>query len=221
MGLLAAFLKRHLRPSAAADGDPAFAASGLPPAEIGKLLDWVAQGLPAPPPHAVKQAILRAYARRFGTRVLVETGTFRGDMVEAMKNDFDHVYSIELSPQLFARASARFRGDDRITLIEGDSGTALGRVLESLARPALFWLDGHWSAGVTARGAGNTPVREELAAIFSAADLPHVILIDDAREFSRDPEYPSIAELQDYVRTQRPHFGFYIDSDIIRIHPRV
>ncbi len=228
MGLLSAFLKYQLRPRAGGAGAPAaggfdaslFADSGLSPAEIGKILDWVAQGLPAPPPHTVKQAVVRTYAGRYGARVMVETGTYFGAMVEAMKNDFDHIYSIELSRQLYENAAARFCGDARITLIQGDSGTAIGGVLKALARPALFWLDGHWSAGVTARGDGNTPVRKELAAIFAAADLPHVILIDDAREFGRDPEYPGIDELRQYVHAQRPHFEFSVDTDIIRIHPR-
>lgn len=216
MGMLNTLFKRLLRPPAAG----AAAANAWASGEAGSVLDWVARGMPAPPPHAVKQAVVRAHAVRFGTRVMVETGTYFGAMVEAMKDDFDHIYSIELSRPLHEKAAARFRGDARITLIHGDSGQALKGVMAGLNQPALFWLDGHWSDGVTARGASNTPVREELAAIFDAAEQPHVVLIDDARDFGRDPEYPAIEELRLMVRARRPDYAFSVDADIIRIHPR-
>jgi hypothetical protein len=56
-----------------------------------ELADWEARGRPVPPPHAFKQQVLREYAERYGPRVLVETGTFRGDMVEAMKHVFNRI----------------------------------------------------------------------------------------------------------------------------------
>lgn len=212
MGLLASLLRggfARARPAAAATGDGAAA----------DILAWVAQGLPAPPPHAVKQAVVRALAARHGLRVLVETGTFMGDMVAAMREDFARIVSIELSPQLHARAAARFAGDPRIALIEGDSGGALAGVLATLAEPALFWLDGHYSAGQTARGATDTPVREELAAIFAARELPHVVLIDDARLFGRDPAYPSLDALRALLRERRPAYTLEVEADIIRLLP--
>ena len=216
MSLLKSFFRFHLH--SAAGTEPAAAAERLQPHEQ-KILDWVEAGLPAPPPHAVKQAVVRDFARRFNTGTLVETGTYFGAMVEAMRPYFGHIYSIELSEQLFKNAQARFRGQPNITLIQGDSGKAIRSVLAELTQPALFWLDGHWSDGVTARGDSNTPVREELAAILSAPDLPHVILIDDAREFGRDPAYPTIDELRKLFAERRPQYRFLVDTDIIRIHP--
>jgi hypothetical protein len=192
MGLLKSFISDYLRPRAAKDG---------------------------PPPHAVKQAVIRTYARRHGTRILVETGTFLGDMVEAMKLDFEHVYSIELSPQLFDKAKARFHDAPNVTLIQGDSGHAIKDVLSRLKEPALFWLDGHWSDGITARGDRDTPVREELDAILATGALPHVILIDDARLFGADPAYPTIEELRKQVSARRPQLELAVDTDIIRIAP--
>jgi hypothetical protein len=52
---------------------------------------WERSGRPVPPPHAAKQAVLRAYARAFRTPVLVETGTYMGDMVAAMLDQFDRI----------------------------------------------------------------------------------------------------------------------------------
>jgi hypothetical protein len=219
MGMLNTLFRRLLRPPAA-DAAAAAVAAGWSPGDAGAVLDWVARGMPAPPPHVVKQTVVRDHAARFGTRVMVETGTYFGAMVEAMRDDFGHIYSIELSRPLHDRAVARFRGDTHITLIHGDSGQALQGVLAALTQPALFWLDGHWSDGVTARGKSNTPVREELAAIFGAAELAHVVLIDDAREFGRDPDYPGLEELHRFVQSRRPDYAFSVDADIIRILPR-
>jgi hypothetical protein len=183
-----------------------------------RILEWVALGLPAPAPHAVKEAIVRAYARRYGTSILVETGTYFGDMVAAMQHDFEHIYSIELSQALFDRACMRFKGVPNVTLIQGDSSHAIKLVLEQLESPALFWLDGHWSSGVTARGNQDTPVRDEIAAILAAEDRQHVILIDDARCFGTDPAYPTVAELRELVVARWPDIEFSVEVDIIRVN---
>ena len=68
-----------------------------------KLLTWLRRpppppprsDAPVPPPHVVKQRVLREYAERYELKVFVETGTYRGDMVQAMKPLFDKIYSIE------------------------------------------------------------------------------------------------------------------------------
>jgi len=65
------------------------------------LAEWERQGRPVPPPHVAKQRVLREYAERYHLKIFVETGTYRGDMVEAMKHLFHKIYSIELSDTLF------------------------------------------------------------------------------------------------------------------------
>ena len=183
------------------------------------LAEWERRGRPVPPPHVVKQGVLRSYARRYDLKIFVETGTYRGDMVEAMKPLFEKIYSIELSERLFDAARKRFQADRHVELIHGDSGKELGRIMERIDRPALFWLDGHYSAGETARGEHETPVREELEHIFRAPDLGHVIVIDDARAFGTDPAYPTLEELARYVRSRRPRAGVLVEDDSIRITP--
>ena len=122
-----------------------------------EIKEWERRGRPAPPPHIVKQRAIREFAERFGVKVLIETGTYYGDVVEAMKTYFNRIYSIELSNELYENAKRRFAGDDRIMIIHGDSGIELGKLIAGLDQPALFWLDGHYSAGVTAKGDKDTP----------------------------------------------------------------
>ncbi len=182
-----------------------------------ELRRWERRGRPVPPPHIVKQRTLRSLADRFGLKILVETGTYYGDMIEAMKRRFSRIYSIELNRELSERAAKRFRGERHVRIIQGDSGTELGRLVGQLDQPALFYLDGHYSGGTSARGDNDTPIYEELAHIFNARGRGHVIVIDDARCFGTDPAYPSIEKLKEFVGSQRPDARIEIEDDSIRI----
>jgi len=159
------------------------------------------------------------FAEKYRLRVLIETGTYYGDMVEAMKKYFSRIYSIELSNELYEKAKQRFAGDDRITIIHGDSGIELGKLMASLDQAALFWLDGHYSAGVTAKGDKDTPIYEELTHIFGSPQQGHVIIIDDARCFGTDPAYPSIDELSGFIKAKNPNVRIEVKNDSIRIVP--
>lgn len=183
------------------------------------LYMWQMRGSQVPPPHIFKQKVIRGFAKRFGIRIFVETGTFHGDMVAAMKHYFDNIYSIELSPELFEKAKQRFDGDHIVEIIHGDSGVELDKLLDRIDQPALFWLDGHYSAGVTARSHKDTPIFEELTHIYNHRISDHVVIIDDARLFGSDPAYPTIKELCDFVRTKKSDAVINIVYDSIRISP--
>src|SRR4051812_14464815 len=74
------------------------------------LHGWEAAGRPMPPPHVVKQRMLRDCAQKHGLKIFVETGTYYGDMLAALKGDFRVLYSVELSPRLYRQAKRRFKG---------------------------------------------------------------------------------------------------------------
>lgn len=185
------------------------------------IAKWESAGRPVPPPHAIKQQNLREYAKRFELDVLVETGTYKGEMIAAMKDDFRKLYSIELADHFFEDAVQRFWADEKITILNGDSGQVLKELVPKLDGPALFWLDGHYSAGMTARGDKDTPVIEELVHILAREDLRCAILIDDARCFEGQSEqvYPSLDEVKALVAERRPDWTFEVATDCIRIAP--
>lgn len=178
---------------------------------------WERNGCPNPPPHLIKQRVLREHAQRFGLKILVETGTYRGDMVHAMRNDFEKIYSIELSRELHEAACRRFYNVKHVEILQGDSGKVIADLIPRLDKPTLFWLDGHYSAGMTARGEKDTPIFEELGHIFSSNMKDYAIVIDDARLFGADPAYPTLQELKDYIHAQRPNCDIEVDTDSIRI----
>jgi len=158
-------------------------------------ISWRLRGRPAPPPQHIKRAVLRGLAKSHGFRIFVETGTYYGETLSALRGSFDDLYSIELSEDFYRRATKRFRGDSKIHLWQGDSGEVLTEVLKLVDMPALFWLDGHYSGEPTAIGAEMTPIFRELKQI-SEQPLQdkHLIVVDDARLFNGTDGYPTMEE---------------------------
>jgi len=177
---------------------------------------WVKNGCQGSAPHLIKEITIVDYKIKFGYTTLIETGTYLGDMVDAMKIHFQKIISIELSPSLFKSAKNRFKQDDNIEIVQGDSSKLLPKILKKLKEPVIFWLDGHYSSGFTAKGEKECPILEELDAIFNNNELPNVILIDDARCFNGNGDYPTIEQLLKKVKTHNDRYTIEIKYDIIR-----
>lgn len=175
------------------------------------------------PPQIVKQLTVREYGRRFRASVLIESGTYLGDMVEAQRRGFARVYSIELEEGLALRAKQRFAAWTHIEILTGDSATVLPRLLPGIDGSLLFWLDGHFSGGLTAMGPLATPISAELNCILQEpiSTRTAAILIDDARLFCGENDYPTLEALERQVRAHRPDWHFEVRDDIIRTHPRI
>lgn len=182
------------------------------------ILEWESKGKPLPVPHVVKQVEIEKIQRAGNYEVLVETGTFLGDMVEAERQNFKKIYSIELSQKLFVDAKKRFRKYPHIELLQGDSGKVLPQIVQKLAQPALFWLDGHYSGGITALGEKECPIYEELDAILDCK-YQHGILIDDAGDFTGQNDYPTIEAVKQYLSRKTKLYNFFVDNNIIYILP--
>ena len=183
------------------------------------LAQWERDGRPVPPPSIVKQQIVKRYAREYGTRTLIETGTHRGDMIDACSRELTRIISIELDRSLYEGARERFAASPHIEIHCGDSADLLPKLIENLSEPSLFWLDGHYSAGITARGALTTPIMGELSSICEIPGDGHVILIDDARYFVGENDYPTVDEAKEFVLSRKPHYEFELECDIMRFAP--
>lgn len=105
--------------------------------------------------------------------LFVETGCEDGNGIQAaLDAGFANVVSIELNPESVRRVRHRFLGQP-VTIIHGDSPSALPIVLNELTEPVTFWLDAHpdtWS-----------PVLQELHVLEQYPLRTHTILIDDRR----------------------------------------
>ncbi len=186
--------------------------------QVATLWDWIYQGSPAPAPHFVKMALIQNIARQTDCSVFVETGTHYGLTTEFLANDFSTLYTIELSDELFRMASNRLKKFPNVQQLQGDSSAVLFDLVPRIDTPALFWLDGHYSGGKTAKGRCVTPILEELIAVYRAP-WRHVVLIDDVRLFQGD-EYPTLAMLQEFIRRiVRFDVTFRITHDIMACIP--
>jgi len=210
---------------------------------IKEVKDWIKQGKNPPTPQLIKQSVVRSYGETYKIDTLIETGTYTGDMVEAVKPYFKEIYSVELSEVLYAKCKKRFQGkaNSNIFLFCGDSANELKKMLaiSSESQPEklrdvtqvrisdkfamdepqnsrkLFWLDAHYSGGETAHVALNTPIVKEIDIVLK--DNPkHIILIDDARLFNGTNDYPTLEVIKNYVST----FGktIKVEDDIIKIY---
>jgi hypothetical protein len=184
---------------------------------------WRKEGWPVALPHLVKCAILKNEVTRLGAEIFVETGTYVGDTLWFFRNTFRKIYSIEVEPQLAANAQHRFRKFKHVQIIKGDSAQKLGEIVDQIDGRSLFWLDGHYSSGITGRGASDCPIWAELREITRIKNAPFSIFIDDARCFGspQEPDYPSIPELQKFALEHFPRHDFKVEHDMIMIrHPQ-
>jgi hypothetical protein len=116
-----------------------------------------------------------AWFRQFNRKVLVETGTFRGQNIQNSLEDFELIYSVESDWELYLQSKRRFEGVPKVHIFHGDSVEFLEGLF--LPEPAVFYLDAHWS------GWGEPtplPLLGELKTLSKRAH-PDVIVIDDMR----------------------------------------
>jgi len=163
----------------------------------------------------MKQRIVEDYQRQYGCDVLIETGTFLGDMVEAQRENFKKIYSIELQNELAQKAQQRFINVEHIKILQGDSGKLLRMILTEINEPAIFWLDAHYSGGLTAKGDKDCPIYDEVDAIFEKK-RDHILLIDDARYFTGEGDYPDINSLAAYINSKDARYKMSVKEDVIR-----
>lgn len=187
-----------------------------------EVIHWEHHRRPVPPPQVYKHAVIRYFAKKHNIGMFVETGTLHGDTVEAVKDVFNTIYSIELSEVLYQNALARFAGEDSIKLLYGDSGWVLSELLTKITSPCVLWLDSHYTeVPFAALGPQFTPIMAELHAVLDHPLVDqHVILIDDARLFQGYFDFPTVEQIRDFVASKRQDLHFEVLYDIMQIYKK-
>ncbi|HNV01497.1 MAG TPA: hypothetical protein PKK60_03660 [archaeon] len=178
-------------------------------------LIWILNKKPVPPPQEAKSKIIKNYQKISNYTIFIETGTYLGEMIENQLNNFEKIYSIELSKNLYKLAKNKFKDNTKIVLLQGDSGTKLKKILQKLTVPAIFWLDAHYSEGITAKGKTNSPIVSELK-ILLKNKFDNIILIDDINYFGTKG-YPTIKKIESMVNKRR--YKIKLEDNIIQITP--
>jgi hypothetical protein len=177
---------------------------------------WKLRGEPLRSPHLVKQRAVREYADRYGLRVLVETGTYYGEMVAAMRQRFDAIYSFEYDHALAARATQKFARWNHIHILEGDSQQKVPEILSTLNQPALFWLDAGYYGWAGLQG-DKQRLTVELDSILQHKVQDHIILMDDARGLSGQNGAPTVDQVKQHIESAFPGRRVEVKHDIMRI----
>ena len=175
-------------------------------------------------PH--REAMLEL-ANLVNASVLVETGTYKGKTTRWAAANFDHVHTIEKAKPFYDRYADELQQVGNITTHFGDSRDALPGIVNALAdQSAVFWLDGHWSGGVTAGENDECPLLDELRAIKHRRN--DIIMIDDARLFlaappiSFDPtQWPTVFEIAEALGDNCKDYTFQMFHDVIFLVPNL
>jgi hypothetical protein len=169
-----------------------------------------------------KHNLVMNVAKQHGVNTLIETGTYLGSMVYATKDYFDKIITIELSEELFINAQQKFENYPNIQIIHGDSGLVIPKLLPELRIPCIFWLDGHYSGGISAKSDIDAPVENELFYIIKQIQngFKHILLVDDARLFIQEniyTGYPTLVEIKKWVSEYIPTYSVEVVNDVIII----
>jgi hypothetical protein len=179
---------------------------------------WQLRGKPIRSPHLLKQRTVREFGERFGLRILIETGTYYGEMISAVKKSFDRIYSVEFDPALAQRAVRIFARDPKVQILEGDSEQVLPALLKLVTQPALFWLDAGYY-GWAGQEFDRRRLSVELESILRHPVKGHVILMDDAHGLNGKNGALTVPELKSRIESEFPGHKVDVEYDILRITP--
>ena len=182
------------------------------------MKDWKDGGYSDNSPQFIKELVLSKHG--ISNAQWVETGTYLGTTTSLLSKISPKVFSIEPGLELFNAARLQFEGTN-VILFNDVSENVFDNLIPTLSGEINFWLDGHYSGGVTFKGNTDCPVEYELSCIqenlvnFSSV----TILIDDVRCFLPEnnyKDYPSIEYLVDWARKNQMTWRIEHDIFIIK-----
>jgi hypothetical protein len=169
----------------------------------------------------VPPALATALQREIGAADFVETGTSYGKTALWASQHFTHVYTIERSAAMYRYATAAHGKVANISFLQGDSREHLRALQPKCLRPAIFWLDAHWSGGESYGEGDECPLLEEIA-IIDGGRPDHLLLIDDARLFLAPPprphrpeQWPNIVQVLSALTARSPERVVVVIDDVI------
>jgi len=134
------------------------------------------------------------------TNHYIETGTYLGEGIKSVLNNYENIHSIELSEKWYEHNVEQFKKNNNVKMYLGDSKKLLPELLNTINEPVTIYLDAHYSGGTTAFGEEEVPLLFELE-ILKNRKYEDIIIIDDCRLLGKsgrcgagdnDPVYPTM-----------------------------
>ena len=141
---------------------------------------------------------------KHNAKYFVETGTYIGSTASWASNFFKKVVTIDISEELYAQTKKKYKDIQNIQFLFGNSVDLLTGIITQLNsiliddEKILFWLDAHYSGGITGGKNIKCPLLKELELILTL-NFNSIILIDDARFIlCPSPEKNTISAMPSY-----------------------
>jgi hypothetical protein len=134
------------------------------------------------------------------TNHYIETGTYLGDGIKCVLNNYENIHSIELAEKWYDYNKEQFKNNTNVKMYLGDSKKILPELLNNINEPVTIYLDAHFSGGTTAFGEEEVPLLLELECLKNRK-YDDIIIIDDCRLLGKTgicgagdnhPIYPSM-----------------------------
>ena len=131
----------------------------------------------------------------------IETGTYLGEGIKNVVNNYQNIHSIELSEKWYSYNVEQFKDCNHVKMYLGDSKRVLPILLNDIHEPVTIYLDAHYSGGTTAFGEEEVPLLFELE-ILKNRHEDDIIIIDDCRLLGKSgvcgagdnhPVYPTMS----------------------------
>ena len=145
----------------------------------------------------------------------IETGTLNGATTFSLEPYFDKLYTIEFSERYYNNTKNNYSGN-KINFILGDSGIEFKSLLPNITDKSIFFLDGHWSGGDTARSEKDCPLDEEITHINNLFQNDAIIIIDDFRLFGLDKSSGKLNE--DWSKINKENLLNILKSRINKVY---
>ena len=194
---------------------------------IAQTSSYFKRGLVGPAPDFFKRRYLTRN-KNLGNAAWIETGTFTGKTTEYLLKHCDYVVTIEPSVYLYKKVHSRLKSS-KVLILNGTSEDKLQEAIDNIASKHYdsinFWLDGHFSSGVTFKGKQVCPLLSELTMIEKNIQSKKIIdteiniYIDDLRlicgathKYKRESEgYPDLSEVLHHPLVARSRLAINID----------
>ncbi len=146
--------------------------------------------------------------------VFIETGTYLGEGVTAaLAAGFGRVRSVELSEKLYSDNVRKFAGNRAVKLFHGSSEGQLWNMIADISEPMTFWLDAHYSEGITVKGEEMSPILKELRIIGRHPIKTHTLLIDDRRQVgTADFDFVTEEQIREAILAINPGYRFSYET---------
>jgi len=153
----------------------------------------------------------------------IETGTNCGATALWAAQYFQKVITIEAAKEIYEAVLNNYSHLENIEFVLGNSKEQLVEIVPRLKEPCIFWLDAHWSGGITYGESEECPLLEELQ-IINDSEFDHFILIDDARLFLSPPpsphrveEWPTIDAVTSLLNAGRSRYTVIVEDVIVSV----